>query len=177
MDFQNSQLHSLPAGNLFVLDQGSFGPKGRSWLKPKKKATIRWHLKLRVRRRLVEREPSWHRQAPPDCARREGRVLNSYAELAKGRSLHEQSRARASERRIPFLGQCLDFGHALSRVPVKIADVRRFLSSLWCHLGRVGLTRNAAGSKLLSCQVVLGRPLVFADFGGHDLPSFLEQRP
>jgi hypothetical protein len=60
---------------------------------------------------------------------------------------------------------------------VKIADFRRFLFPLWRHLRWVWLARNAARPELLSRQIVLGRPLIFADFGGHDLPSFSERRP
>jgi hypothetical protein len=41
----------------------------------------------------------------------------------------------------------------------------------------LGLARNAARPELLSRQIVLGRPLIFADFGGHDFPSFSERRP
>jgi len=64
----------------------------------------------------------------------------------------------------------LFFGHALSGVTVKIADFRRLLFALWCHLGCVGLAWNATGPKLLSCQVILGRPVVFADFRRHHFP-------
>jgi hypothetical protein len=62
-------------------------------------------------------------------------------------------------------------------VTVKIADFRRFLFPLWRHLRWVWLARNAARPELLSRQIVLGRPLIFADFGGHDFPSFSERRP
>jgi ABC transporter substrate binding protein len=40
-----------------------------------------------------------------------------------------------------------------------------------CLFGRRS-ARNAARPALLSRQIVLGRPLIFADFGGHDFPSF-----
>jgi hypothetical protein len=59
----------------------------------------------------------------------------------------------------------------LGGVTVKITDLWRLLFPLCRHLGRVGLARNATGPKLLSCQVILGRPVFFADFGGHHLPS------
>jgi hypothetical protein len=73
-----------------------------------------------------------------------------------------------------FPGHALPLGPALSGVTVKIADFRRLLFPLWRHPGWVGLARNAAGPELLSRQIVLGRPLFFADFRGHDLPSRAE---
>jgi len=66
-------------------------------------------------------------------------------------------------------------GFYLSDMPTpcghKLADFRRLLFPLWRHLGRVGLAWNATGPKLLSCQVILGCPVFFADFRGHHLSS------
>jgi hypothetical protein len=39
---------------------------------------------------------------------------------------------------------------------------------LWRHLGRIGLARNPARPELLPGEIILGRPVVVAGFGGHD---------
>jgi hypothetical protein len=51
-------------------------------------------------------------------------------------------------------------------VTVELADFRRVLFLLWRHLGLVRLARNATGAELLSGQVILGRPVVFAALVG-----------
>jgi hypothetical protein len=50
-------------------------------------------------------------------------------------------------------------------VTVELADFRRVFL-LWRHLGLVRLARNATGAELLSGQVILGRPVVFAALVG-----------
>jgi hypothetical protein len=112
-------------------------------------------------------------------------VPNSNAAVVKALVGTSMGHIRASEddarRRILFLGRASILGHAIGLgCPMRCDRQNRRLPAFSFSAvasSSLGLARNAARPELLSRQIVLGRPLIFADFGGHDFPSFSERRP